>query len=48
VAAPIASARTPAQLADWLPAAELTLSEDELARLSPPAVQVRDRMVEQQ
>jgi aryl-alcohol dehydrogenase-like predicted oxidoreductase len=34
VAAPIASARTPAQLADWLPAADLTLSAQELQRLS--------------
>jgi aryl-alcohol dehydrogenase-like predicted oxidoreductase len=37
VATPIASARTPAQLADWLPAAELRLSEEELQRLSSPA-----------
>ncbi len=34
VAAPIASARTPAQLADWIPAAELRLSDEELQRLS--------------
>jgi aryl-alcohol dehydrogenase-like predicted oxidoreductase len=34
VAAPIASARTPAQLADWLLAADLTLSAQELQRLS--------------
>jgi aryl-alcohol dehydrogenase-like predicted oxidoreductase len=34
VAAPIASARTPAQLAEILPGAELQLTQDELERLS--------------
>jgi aryl-alcohol dehydrogenase-like predicted oxidoreductase len=34
IAAPIASARTPAQLADLLPVASLTLRPDEVARLS--------------
>jgi aryl-alcohol dehydrogenase (NADP+) len=34
VVAPIASARTPAQLAELLPMAELALDDDELARLS--------------
>lgn len=34
VTAPIASARTPAQLAEWLPAASLTLTPSEVARLS--------------
>jgi aryl-alcohol dehydrogenase (NADP+) len=48
VAAPIASARTPAQLADWLPAAELSLSDDELQRLRSAPAQARDRMVERQ
>ncbi len=39
VAAPIASARTPAQLADWLPAADLRLSDEELQRLSSARAQ---------
>jgi aryl-alcohol dehydrogenase-like predicted oxidoreductase len=47
VAAPIASARTPAQLADWLPAAELRLSDEELQRLSSARAQGQDRTVEQ-
>jgi aryl-alcohol dehydrogenase-like predicted oxidoreductase len=34
IAAPIASARTKEQLADWLPAAELRLSPGEITRLS--------------
>ena len=34
VAAPIASARTPEQLADLLPVADLVLGEGELERLS--------------
>jgi aryl-alcohol dehydrogenase-like predicted oxidoreductase len=37
VTAPIASARTPEQLAELLPFAELELSDDELARLSSAA-----------
>jgi aryl-alcohol dehydrogenase-like predicted oxidoreductase len=37
VAAPIASARTKAQLADLLPVANLTLTPEELARLNAPA-----------
>lgn len=36
VVAPLASARTPEQLADLLPMAELRLSADELARLDEP------------
>ena len=39
VAAPIASARNPDQLADLLPAAELELSPDELRELADASVQ---------
>jgi aryl-alcohol dehydrogenase-like predicted oxidoreductase len=34
IAAPIASARTPAQLADLLPSVDLRLTRDELAMLT--------------
>jgi aryl-alcohol dehydrogenase-like predicted oxidoreductase len=34
IVAPIASARTVEQLAEWLPAAALTLTDEEVARLN--------------
>ena len=39
IAAPIASARNPEQLAEFLPAAELELSLDELPALSDASIQ---------
>ena len=46
VAAPIASARTPEQLAELLPMAELELGGDELQRLSAASVDSRRRYAE--
>ena len=42
VAAPIASARTPEQLAELLPVASLTLDSTELGRLASAAAPVRN------